>query len=119
MSIDKTAGEMIGNLQLIGENRGRYITSFVSDTVITVRMIPIKILRKVIKQNRELQSFLWKNSFFQYVRANVKYFQSLAQLDFEEMNRILTYCKLERVEAGDIIDIDNGCIFLEGLAKQY
>jgi len=53
------------------------------------------------------------------VRANVKYFQSLAQLDFEEMNRILTYCKLERVEAGDIIDIDNGCIFLEGLAKQY
>jgi len=49
MSIDKTAGEMIGNLQLIGENRGRYITSFVSDTVITVRMIPIKILRKVIK----------------------------------------------------------------------
>jgi len=40
------------------------MTSFVTDTVTTVRMIPIKLLRKIVKQNKELESFLWKNSFF-------------------------------------------------------
>jgi signal-transduction protein with cAMP-binding, CBS, and nucleotidyltransferase domain len=70
LSIDKCAGKMVGELMLVTDNK-HYLTSFISDSVCTVRIVPLKLMKALVNQNQDLESFIWKSCIFEFIRINI------------------------------------------------
>jgi len=51
---------MVGMLGLVTDNPARYQTTFIADSNLSVRAIPLSIFRRLVHQNLELEMFLWR-----------------------------------------------------------
>lgn len=110
--VTKQPGMMVGMLQLVSEDPSRYLTSFIADSHLSVRAIPLQAFRRVVQQSVELQQFVWKQCLYEFIKVHTQHLSSLAYLTQPELNRIVTLSHIAFYSRGEKVSLPQGGVFL-------
>jgi len=70
----------------------------------------------MVKHNYEIESYVWRESLYALSRMYSS-MGTLRKLDKDQFSRITAYCSFKKFKPGQVIDFNNGGVFLKGLAK--
>lgn len=99
--VTKQAGQMVGMLQLVTTQSREYQTTFITDSHLSARVIPLQALRKVVQQNLELQQFIWKQCLYEFIKVHTQDLSTMAYLTEEELISIVTHSHIAFYARGD------------------
>lgn len=94
------------------------IIDFVTESLFYCISFKINDLNKILKNNDELNEYVWKESLKTLIKLNPDETKPLPSLDNEDLSHLLTNSYLRKYKPGKVIDLCNGGVFLRGHATE-
>jgi len=110
-------GSIISYHQIISGHH-RYQTSCVADCLVYALRINLNKIRKMMKGNRKLNEFLWRESFYFFTRFCPQELYMFTNTEQDSLVQIVNTFTLKKYKPKSRVNITSGGIFLKGQAKE-
>jgi len=110
-------GSVISYHQIISGHH-RYQTSCVADCLVYALRISLNKIKKMMKGNKKLNEFLWRESFYFFTRFYVQELYMFASTEPDHLVQVVNTFALKKYKPKSRVNISSGGIFLKGQAKE-